>query len=130
MIKRKRVTDWRRYSIMAEEGLPGEPANTQDPVARREAVAKMLTSFDADGSPGFLMSPKCKHLRKGFNGAFMYERVQIVGEIRYKDKPKKNIYSHVHEGLQYGCLMLEEGLKVEVVKARPVAKRKSSGWAA
>lgn len=118
------------YSIMAEEGLPGEPANTQDPVARREAVAKMLTSFDADGSPGFIMSPRCKQLRKGFNGAFMYERVQIVGEIRYKDKPKKNIFSHIHEALQYGCLMVEDGLKVEVVRARPVARRKSSGWAA
>jgi hypothetical protein len=117
-------------TILAEEGIPTEPASTQEPVARREAVAKLLSSYDADGSPAFLLSPKCKNLRKGFNGAFMYERVQVVGEVRYKDQPKKNIYSHVHEGLQYGCLMIEEGLKVETVRAKPVRKRKSNGWAA
>lgn len=117
-------------SILEEEGLPTEPARTQEPIARREAVAKLLTSFDADGSPAFLLSPKCKILRKGFNGAFMYERVQVVGEVRFKDQPKKNIYSHVHEGLQYGCLMIQEGLKIERVTARPVQKRNSGGWSA
>ena len=117
-------------SILEEEGIPTEPASTQEPIARREAVAKLLSSFDADGSPAFLLSPRCKNLRKGFNGAFMYERVQVVGEVRYKDQPKKNIYSHVHEGLQYGCLMIEEGLKVEVVRAKPVQRKDSGGWAA
>lgn len=115
-------------SILEEEGLPTEPASTQEPVARREAIAKLLTSFDADGSPAFLLSPKCKFLRKGFNGAFMYERVQVAGEIRFKEQPKKNIYSHVHEGLQYGGLMIQEGLKVQVVKARPVQRRNAGGW--
>lgn len=116
------------YDIMEEEGFIGIPASTQEPIARREAVAKMLSSFDADASPAFLLSPTCKNLRKGFNGAFMYERVQVVGEVRYKDKPKKNIYSHVHEALQYGCLMVEDGLRVEVVKAKPVIRRAASGW--
>ncbi len=117
-------------TILEEEGLPTEPASTQEPIARREAVAEVLLKTDVDSEPGFILSPRCKFLRKGFNGAFMYERVQVVGEERYKDKPKKNIFSHVHEALQYGVLMIREGLKVEKVVARPVKRRNSGGWAA
>jgi len=115
-------------SILDEEGFPTEPASTQDPTARREAVAFHLLKFDADGEAGFIISPKCKILRKGFNGGFMYERVQVVGEERYKEKAKKNIFSHVHEALQYGVLMIDEGLKIEKVVRRPVKSKSASGW--
>jgi len=128
--QRAQSTETTCMEILEEEGLPTEPAKTQEPVARREAVAKLLTSFDADGKPAFLLSPRCRHLRKGFNGAFMYERVQVVGEVRFKDQPKKNIYSHVHEGLQYMALMVQEGLKIKRVQAKPVRRRSSGGWAA
>jgi len=128
--QRAQSTETTCLEILEEEGLPTEPASTQDPVKRREAVAQFLLKTDIDGEPGFLLSPKCKYLRKGFNGAFMYERVQVVGEERYKDKPKKNIFSHVHEALQYGILEVSEGLKVEKVSARPVKRTNSGGWAA
>ena len=128
--QRAQSTEDTCMEILEEEGLPTEPASTQDPVKRREAVAQKLLQNDADGEPGFLLSPTCKYLRKGFNGAFMYERVQVVGEERYKDQPKKNIFSHVHEALQYGIMMTSEGMKIEKVVARPVKRRSSGGWAA
>lgn len=128
--QRSQSTEDTCMQILEEEGLPTEPAVTNEYAARREAVAKLLTSFDADGQPAFLLSPKCNYLRKGFNGAYMYERVQVTGEVRYKEQPKKNMFSHVHEGLQYLCLMIQQGLKIEKVQARPIQRKSSGGWAA
>jgi len=128
--QRAQSTETTCMEILAEEGLPTEPASTQEYVKRRESVVRYLTMYDSDGEPGFLLSPKCKFLRKGFNGAYMYERIQVASEERYKDVPKKNIYSHVHEGLQYGAMETLEGLKIEKVAAKPVRRKKASGWAA
>jgi len=49
------------------------------------------------------VSPKASNIRKGFNGAYCYKRVQVGGE-RFKDVPEKNKYSHPHDALQYACL--------------------------
>lgn len=114
--------------ILKEEGLRTSPAHTQELVARREAVSQFLTAMDADGKPNFQLSPKCRYLRKGFNGAYKYERVQVSREERYKDKPHKNVYSHIHEGLQYGLLEVTRGFKVKKHKATPKAPRSALGW--
>lgn len=118
------------FEVMAEEGLSAEPASTQDPIKRRESVAYYLMQYDSNGEPGLLLSPRCKTLRKGFNGAFQYERIQVANEERYRDKPKKNIYSHVHEALQYGAMETLDGIRIEKVEAKPVRRRTSKGWAA
>lgn len=128
--QRAQSTEDTCMEILAEEGVPTEPASTQEYVKRRESVAKYLTTYDSDGEPAFLLSPRCRYLRKGFNGAYQYERVQVASEERYKDAPKKNIYSHIHEGLQYGVMETLEGLKIERVSAKPVQRRSSKGWAA
>ena len=67
---------------------------------RREAVASTLTRL-VDGSPGLLLSPACKMLRKGFAGGFHYRRVRVAGDERYHDRPDKNAFSHPHDALQY-----------------------------
>jgi len=128
--QRSQSTEDTCMEILAEEGMPTEPASTQEYVKRRESVVKYLTTFDSDGEPAFMLSPKCRFLRKGFNGAYQYERIQVASEERYKDVPKKNIYSHVHEALQYGAMETLEGLKVERVQARPVRRKNPKGWAA
>ena len=84
--------------------LPTSPARTNSFIARKDAVTKLLTTF-IDGEPALLISPRCKSLRKGFRGAYYYERVQVSGTERYKDQPCKNHYSHIHDALQYDCLM-------------------------
>lgn len=70
---------------------------------RLDAVNQYLTKL-IDGAPGFLLHPRCAVLRKGFLGRYRYERVQASGDERYKEQPKKNAYSHVHDSLQYVCL--------------------------
>ena len=114
--------------VLAEEGIPTEGAYTQEYIARRESVAGFLTSIDIDGDPGFLMSPTCKVLRKGFNGAYKYERIQMAGEARFRDKPAKTMSSHIHEALQYGVMEVVRGRTQRVSTRREVKHRSASGW--
>lgn len=90
------------FQILAEEGIAAVPAITNEPVARREAVAKFLTRL-IDGQPGMAVSAKASNIRKGFNGAYCYKRVQVAGE-KFRDVPDKNKYSHPHDALQYACM--------------------------
>jgi len=107
-------------------GLTTEAARTNEMIARREAVAGFLNRM-IDGEPGFLLSPRCRTLRKGFNGGYKFERVKVSGTERHKDKPAKNHFSHVHDALQYAALHVEQGVKrVNVV--RPVQQVSAGGW--
>lgn len=92
------------FNILHAKGLPIDKAHTQDPIARREAVAKMLTSLGMTGKPRLVISPNCKYLRRGLRGGYCYRRLQVAGSERYVDKPEKNIYSHVTEALEYAML--------------------------
>lgn len=91
------------FMELAEAGIPASPAITNEFLARREAVARYLTTL-IDGVPGLAVSPNAKIIRKGFNGGYHYKRIQVTGEDRYKDVPEKNSYSHPHDALQYVCL--------------------------
>ena len=129
----KAQTDERScFDIMAECGMPCEPAPSNNPVPRQEAVSYFLTRM-VDGEPGFLMHPRCNILRKGFNGGYRFRRIAIVGtaESRLKDAPEKNRFSHIHDALQYGALSIKElGGCANTMRAqvRPVKTLSSKGW--
>ncbi|MBT4687945.1 MAG: hypothetical protein HOM62_23540 [Rhodospirillaceae bacterium] len=89
-------------------GIKARPAPSNDVTMRREAVGQALSRM-IDGRPGFLVSPSCTMLRKGFVGGFHYKRVKVTGDERYHDKPSKNKYSHPHDALQYLLLGGGEG---------------------
>jgi hypothetical protein len=110
---------------LLEAGIPTEPAPTNEFVARREAVAFWLTRANA-GQPGFIVDPSCKMTRKGFNGGYHYARMSVSGSSRYKDRPDKNQFSHIHDAIQYACLHVRSGLNP--VRAVEVARRSSRGW--
>jgi hypothetical protein len=88
-------------------GLEINAAPTNAFIPRREAVAGFLTRM-VDGKPAFQLSPECKMLRRGFQGGYHFERVQVSGE-RYKDQPAKNQFSHPHDALQYLALRAQVG---------------------
>lgn len=90
------------FQILAEEEINAIPAHTNAFLARREAVARFMGRL-IDGQPGFMMDPKCRMLRKGFNGGYAYKRVNVGGE-RYRDVPDKNSSSHPQDALQYAAL--------------------------
>jgi hypothetical protein len=119
------------YQELAKAGLHASAARSNDFLTRREAVADFLTRL-ADGQPGILLSPTCKMLRKGFNGAYKRARIQIAGgmnDVRFKDEPVKNEYSHPQDALQYICLETNAPRKM-LTKAtrRPVRDRRAAGW--
>ena len=114
--------------ILQQEGVPTEPAPTNEVIARLDSVRFYMGTMSREGQPGFLLSPKCNTLRRGFNGGYKYERVQIVGEERYKDIPAKNKFSHPHDALQYLCVRLRHGMNVQRATPRPVKRRAAAGW--
>lgn len=86
------------FDILRAKGVNIQPGQ-QTPKIRIESVKKPLTMM-VDGEPGFLLSPQCKTLRKGFMGGYQYRRLQVRGD-KYTDVPDKNNYSHPHDALQY-----------------------------
>ena len=92
------------FQELLDAGIPAIPAPTNEFIARREAVAKLLTSL-IDGKPALQVSPSAPMVRKGFNGHYHFERLQVGGhEGLFKSVPKKNEASHVHDALQYAAL--------------------------
>lgn len=99
------------FQILNKNGIPAVPCFTNDTTIRRESLDEPLGRL-VDGFPGFMLSPRCKVLRKGLMGGFCYRRVQVAGEARYHDQPVKNEYSHIVEACEYGLLGGGEGERV------------------
>ena len=92
------------FRILRAAGVSANPAQTNDPTIRREAVAGRLMRLTVTGEPALVVSGRAKIIRKGFMGGYKYRRLQVAGDERYEDKPDKNMYSHPHDALQYLCL--------------------------
>lgn len=91
---------------------PGDNSFTD----RREVVISCLNR-NVDGMPGFLLSPKCKILRKGFVSGYHFKLIRSGDGTQTHETPNKNEYSHPHDALQY--LLLGTGELASVLnKAR------------
>ena len=89
---------------------------------RRESVGGVLQRL-VDGKPGFILdSASCPQLRKGFNGGYVFKRVKVSGDERYRDEPNKNRFSHPHDALQYALLGAGEN-PISLSQARTTASR-------
>jgi hypothetical protein len=91
------------FDMLHEAGFNAFPAPTNNFLARREAVADYL-NLTIDGQPGIIVDKRCKVLIKALNGGYKYRLMQVPGEQRFTDKPDKNRFSHIADGLQYFCL--------------------------
>ncbi len=84
--------------------IPTTSARTNDIEPRLGSVRYFLNKM-VDGKPGLLLDrKKCPTLFKGFIKDYVYARLAVSGEERYKDKPNKNMASHPMDGLGYACL--------------------------
>lgn len=102
------------FKIMQANGFPlCEPAPTQDPVRRREGVAYLLKTL-VDGVPAIRFHKRAAILRKGMAGGYHRRRLQVTGDIKYREVPEKNQYSHVCEALEYDCVSAGEDRNVTV----------------
>jgi hypothetical protein len=107
--QRSQVDERTPLKVLRAAGIPIQPAPTNDPVIRREALARHMTRLTMTGQPGVIVGPKCKMLRKAWMGGFCYRRLQIAGDERYTDKPDKNMYSHIAEAAEYAMVGAGEG---------------------
>ena len=92
------------YEVIKEAGLPFRTAKTNNPMARREAVVKFLRKVN-----GFTLSPICKDSRKGFISEYKFEKIRSAQSEMFKEKPEKNIFSHIHDAIQYAALEIGGG---------------------
>jgi hypothetical protein len=84
--------------------IPTRGARTNDIDPRLGSVRYFLNKL-VDGKPGFVLDRRnCPTLFKGFVKDYVYARIAVSGEERYKDKPSKNMASHPMDALGYGCL--------------------------
>jgi hypothetical protein len=95
------------FQILRGAGLKAFPAPSNSVDLRLESVSSQLTKM-VDGKPAFMIDRRCPQLIKGFEGGYQYKRMEVSGE-RYADKPDKNMFSHIHDALQYLLLGAGEG---------------------
>ncbi len=95
------------FQILRGAGLRATPAPSNSVDLRLESVTSQLNKM-ADGKSAFLVDRRCPSLIKGFEGGYAYKRIQASGE-RYDVKPEKNMYSHIHDALQYLLIGAGEG---------------------
>lgn len=99
-------------------GLVTDGAQTND-IEPRLASVRFFLNRMVDGKPAFAIDrKKCPTLFKGFVKDYLYSRVAVSGEERYKDKPNKNMASHPMDALGYICL--------EIASDRIVMEKASS----
>lgn len=91
------------FAVLRSYGFEAVPAYTNSLQERIRAVNLYLTRYVEGDKPAFLLSPKCKVLRKALISEYHFRRLKTAGE-KYAEIPEKNIYSHVADALQYACL--------------------------
>lgn len=120
------------FQILRTANIVARAAPTNDPALRIDAVNSALTRM-VDGQPGFLLDPRCTYLKRGFAGGYGYRRLQVSGNERYEERPEKNMYSHIHDALQYALCGGGESRRLlgQGTNTKPVNARKSFdilGW--
>lgn len=94
-------------------GFITEPAPTNDPTLRINAVASFMSKLCGGGEPGYLLNRQCKELRKGKLGAYHYKTIGVVGSELTRDVPHKNMASHPADAEQYLCLGFQGGYVID-----------------
>lgn len=96
--------------ILVANGIPALPAPSQSPTLRRASLSNPMRRLCMDGKPAFLISPKCRMLRKGLMGGYCYKKLAVAGSDKFHETPDKNtLYSHIVEAAEYALLSEGEG---------------------
>ncbi len=67
-------------------------------IPKRIAVVTARLKLLVHGEPALVVDPRCTTLVKGFGGGYHYP---MHSSGRYGYDPEKNVFSHVHDSLQY-----------------------------
>lgn len=103
-VQRSQTDERTCFQLLEEYGFNAQPAETNNSMARLEAVRWWLSRLVGKGQPAMLISPHCKTLIKGYETGYSYRQLNVSGEEKYTETPDKNRYSHPHDANQYLCL--------------------------
>jgi hypothetical protein len=82
-------------------GINTAPAITNELESRIGSVRYFMNTM-IDGQPAYILSREgCPVLRRGKTKDYVYKRISVGGEERYKEIPHKNFASHVADAEQY-----------------------------
>jgi hypothetical protein len=91
--------------VMREYDMLPIAASTNDPQKRIDAVIELLMRLCSDGKPALQISPNCQMLIRGFEGGYHYP--EKMTQAKRMDRPVKNLFSHIHDALQYVALRMK-----------------------
>jgi hypothetical protein len=105
--------------VIKAAGLPYRTGLTNNWTKRKESVVHVLRKIN-----GLILNPTCTVLRKGFISEYHFEKKRVAisagnSDPRFHEKADKNIYSHIHDALQYAVMELTGG---RTAKGRKRAK--------
>ena len=113
--------------IVKDAGFKVSRPVSNDPEKRVAAVEQVLME-QVDGKARFRVVPECRVLIKGFEDGYRY-RQKKNGEL--EPSPEKNRYSHPHDALQYGVMVLVGGVQgwtLGATRERAVEVLDAGGW--
>lgn len=101
-------------------GINTAAARTNDLEPRIGSVRYFLNQM-VDGEPAFIVSRDgCPGLVNGFLKDYVFKRISVGGEKRYKEVPHKNMSSHRQDALQY--ILMEFAADRILADKAPVTK--------
>jgi len=111
---RDQIWEVTAFDHLQSLGLKANPTVSNDFQVRREAGAAPMTRM-VKGKPGLIIDSSCKQLRRALAGGYHFKRVaQAGGGDRFRDKPLKDMHSHI--GDAFGYAMLGGGEHRELVR--------------
>lgn len=100
-------------------GVPFQPAPTNDPVARREALRIGMTKVPDGRTPNFLVCPSCRLMKRALASDYRW----MITAGRRTGNVMKNWASHLVEAAQYAAL---DGGAYHEVMARVQTRAKAA----
>ena len=113
--------------VIKQAGFQVIKPNSNDPERRIETVERVLLDH-IDGKPSIVINPCCSQLIKGFRYGYKYK---LNKQGVQDNKPMKDQFSHIHDAMQYFCMVAESNPSGSVQasrKRREVQTVSSSGW--
>lgn len=94
---------------LEELGITTVSEISNSPKARIQAVEHLL-NLDVGG---LLVNKDCQMTVRGFVSEYRYRKLRSTASFgtAYTPVPEKNEYSHVHDAIQYACLVIQSGFQ-------------------
>lgn len=106
------------------QGIDISDAPTNFFKPRRDAVASFMlkrvqsTITGVSTAEGFIVSPTCIKLLKGFREKYLLHKVQIQGREAYKDEPADNGFDHIQDALQAVAVAYDRPRQADAMRDR------------